>query len=201
MARRILVRMDAESLRSFLLKQPHVEETLQWGDNVVFWVGDKAIGGKMFALMNLDRDGKGVMMFAAGPEKYPELLEVEGVIPAPYMARIFWVALERWDALSTAELQTLLKKAHSMTYEKLPRRTKDALALPPAQFRRLLAERKKLLAEKTAAEKSTAAKKPASKKETSKKPAVKKTTKASLRKPPAKKKSPSPGAADSRSGR
>ena len=41
--------MDSESARAFLLRLPHVEETLQWGNNLVFWVGDKAIGGKMFA--------------------------------------------------------------------------------------------------------------------------------------------------------
>ena len=45
--------MNVELLRAFLLSLPHVEETMQWGDNLVFWVGDKAIGGKMFALANL----------------------------------------------------------------------------------------------------------------------------------------------------
>src|ERR1035441_9602852 len=46
--------MDAERLRAFLLTLPHVAETMQWGANLVFWVGDKAVGGKMFALLNLD---------------------------------------------------------------------------------------------------------------------------------------------------
>ncbi len=45
--------MDAERARAFLLTLPHVVETEQWGHNLVFWVGDKAIGGKMFALINL----------------------------------------------------------------------------------------------------------------------------------------------------
>jgi predicted DNA-binding protein (MmcQ/YjbR family) len=45
--------MDAESTRAFLLKLPFVEETLQWGNNLVFWVSDKAVGGKMFALIDL----------------------------------------------------------------------------------------------------------------------------------------------------
>ncbi|MGB0123777.1 MAG: MmcQ/YjbR family DNA-binding protein, partial [Silvibacterium sp.] len=64
--------MNVESLRKFLLSLPHVEETMQWGDNLVFWVGDKAIGGKMFALANLDRDSNGVLSFSAGPERYHE---------------------------------------------------------------------------------------------------------------------------------
>ncbi len=137
--------MDAEQVREFLRPLPHVEETMQWGANLVFWVGDKAIGGKMFALVNLDEDGRAVLSFHAGAEHYADLLECDGVIPAPYMARIYWVALERWDALRRTELQELLSRARDLVYEKLPRKTKEALALPAAQRRKLIAERRKLL--------------------------------------------------------
>jgi len=138
--------MDAERLREFLLKLPHVEETVQWGENLVFWAGDKAIGGKMFALANLDGSGKGVLSFHAGADRYNELLENEGVIPAPYMARIFWVCLERWDALPQRELEDLLTRAYELVFAKLPKRTKDVLGMPAAERRKLIAERKKLLA-------------------------------------------------------
>jgi predicted DNA-binding protein (MmcQ/YjbR family) len=136
--------MDAEQVREHLRKLPHVEETMQWGANLVFWVGDKAIGGKMFALVNLDDDGKAVISFHAGPERYAELLENEGVIPAPYMARIYWVALERWDALRRPELLDLLSRARELVYEKLPKKTKDVLAMPPTARKKLIAERRKL---------------------------------------------------------
>jgi hypothetical protein len=75
--------MDSESTRTFLLGLPFVEETLQWGNNLVFWVGNKAIGGKMFALLNLDADSNGVLSFAAGPEGSAELLEIDGIFPRP----------------------------------------------------------------------------------------------------------------------
>src|ERR1700743_3278582 len=97
--------MDAESAQESLWRLPHVAETLQWGNNLVFWVGDKAIGGKMFALLNLDTDSNGVLSFAAGPEGSAELLEIDGVFPAPYLARAHWVAMERWNALRTSELE------------------------------------------------------------------------------------------------
>jgi predicted DNA-binding protein (MmcQ/YjbR family) len=140
--------MDAEQLREALLKLPQVEETMQWGANLVFWVGDKAIGGKMFALVNLDEDAKGVLSFHAGQERYTELLEIDGVIPAPYMARIFWVALTRWDAIPSRELLFLLSRARDLVYTKLPRRTKDVLAMPPTARKKLIAERRKTLASK-----------------------------------------------------
>src|ERR1700739_4391206 len=133
--------MDAERLRAYLLRLPHVVETMQWGANLVFWVGDKAIGGKMFAVLNLDDDQKAVLSFAAGPERYAELLETEGVFPAPYLARAHWVAIEHWNALHKAELERRLIAARHLIYEKLPRRTKDVLAMPPEPQRKFLAAR------------------------------------------------------------
>jgi len=138
--------MNVELLRAFLLLLPHVEETMQWGDNLVFWVGDKAIGGKMFALANLSPDSRGVLSFAAGPEHYAELLEIEGVLPAPYFARIYWVAIQRYDVLSSNELKERLRNAHTLTYDKLPKRVKDVLALPAKGRKKLITERRNLLA-------------------------------------------------------
>jgi predicted DNA-binding protein (MmcQ/YjbR family) len=139
--------MDAEQVRELLLKLPDVEETMQWGANLVFWVGDKAIGGKMFALVNLDdQDGKGVISLHAGQKRYAELLEIDGVVPAPYMARIFWAALTRWDAIPSRELLELLRNARDSVYAKLPKRTKNALAMSPRARRKLIAEHRELLA-------------------------------------------------------
>ena len=140
--------MDADLLRSYLLTLPHVEETMQWGANLVFWVGDKAIGGKMFALANLDEDGRAVLSFAAGPERFAELVEIEGVFPAPYFARIHWVALERWDALPPTDLKELLRHARDRVEAKMPKRARDMLALSAGERKKLIAARKKLLAKK-----------------------------------------------------
>jgi predicted DNA-binding protein (MmcQ/YjbR family) len=138
--------MDAERLREYVLSLPHVVETMQWGANLVYWVGDKAIGGKMFALSNLDEDHKGVLSFAAGPERYAELLETDGVVPAPYLARAYWVAIEHWGVFRSKELEELLEFGRRLTYEKLPKRTRDVLAMPAAAQRKYLRERRKVLA-------------------------------------------------------
>jgi predicted DNA-binding protein (MmcQ/YjbR family) len=142
--------MDLDRVRTYLLTLPHVIETVQFG-GLVFWVGDKAIGGKMFALANLDGDGRAIISYSAGPERYSELVEIEGIIPAPYMARIFWVAVERWNVFRTPEWEQELRAAHALTFNKLPPRTRAVLALPAAQQKRLIAERKKLLAARAAA--------------------------------------------------
>jgi predicted DNA-binding protein (MmcQ/YjbR family) len=144
--------MDVERLRDYLLTLPHVAETMQWGANLVFWVGDKAIGGKMFALIDMDEPAEPaagkphlVLSYSAGPARYAELLEMDGLVPAPYMARIHWVAAERWDVFSDAEWQRELRAAHEITLAKLPKKVRATLALPAAEQHRLIAARRKLL--------------------------------------------------------
>jgi predicted DNA-binding protein (MmcQ/YjbR family) len=143
--------MDVERIRAYLLTLPHVLETVQFG-GLVFWVGDKAIGGKMFAWIKLEQtDNKPrVMSYIAGPERYAELLEIDGIFPAPYVARIFWVAVERWTVFRTAEWERELQAAHELTLNKLPPKTRAALALPPTQQKRLITDRRKILAARAA---------------------------------------------------
>lgn len=126
-------RMDAERARAFLLTLPHVvesaSETTRWGSKLVFRTADQSLGGQMFAQFDFGGNGDGPMLsFAAGREHFHELLEVDGIVPAPYRARIHWVRLERWDALARKELERLLRHAHAITFAKLPKRTKDLLA-------------------------------------------------------------------------
>lgn len=139
--------MDVEAVRAYLLTLPHVVETMQWGDNLVFWVGDKAIGGKMFALIDL-AGGRGLAIsFAAGLEGAAELCEMEGCVPAPYLARAHWIAVERWDVFSTREWQTRLAGAHRIVYDKLPPKAKKILELPVKQRTAAIAERRRRLRE------------------------------------------------------
>lgn len=143
--------MDVETARAFLLSLPHVVETMQWGENLVFWAGDKRIGGKMFALANLSGSTHGVIAYSAGPERYNELLEREGLKPAPYMARIFWVAAENWGVWRNREWEDELCAAYELTLAKLPRRTRDVLALPEKEKQRVIAARAAELEKKSTA--------------------------------------------------
>jgi predicted DNA-binding protein (MmcQ/YjbR family) len=133
---------------------------VQFG-GLVFWVGDKNIGGKMFAWMRLEQNESRtrVISFAAGPERYAELVEIDGIFPAPYVARIFWVAVERWNVFRSAEWEQELRAAHELTFNKLPSRVRARLALPSTQQKKLIAERKKNLAAKATAKTAKSTKK------------------------------------------
>jgi predicted DNA-binding protein (MmcQ/YjbR family) len=139
--------MDVERIRAFLLSLPHVVETEQFG-GLVFWVGDKAIGGKMFIMVKLEQDNARprVISYPAGPERYPELLEIDGIYPAPYVARIHWVAAERWNVFRTSEWEQQLRIAYDLTLAKLPPKTRTILAMPKTKQKQLIAERRKQLA-------------------------------------------------------
>ena len=140
--------MNAERARTFLLTLPHVVETQQWGDNLVFWVGDKAVGGKMFCLLDLSAQVHGVASFAAGPERFAELVEQKGLRPAPYLARPFWVSAEQWDALRDRAWEAEFRAAHAVIHAKLPARTRAVLDLPARERDELACERRKILAAK-----------------------------------------------------
>jgi predicted DNA-binding protein (MmcQ/YjbR family) len=86
------------------------------------------------------------MMYSAGPTRYSELLEIEGLIPAPYMARNHWVAAERWDVFTPAEWQRELRAACDLTLAKLPKKVLATLALPAARQRSLIVQARRRLA-------------------------------------------------------
>lgn len=143
--------MDNERIRAICLALPHTAETVNWGHHLVYWAGDRDIGGKMFAMTDLDGTGFGVLWFHCGPDRFHELLENEGIAASPYLAKAHWVTLERWDALRPRQIEDELRRAHALIYEKLPKRTKAVLAMPDKDRAKLIRERKKLLAAKAPA--------------------------------------------------
>ena len=114
--------MDLEQIRKYCLSMPHATEKVQWGNDLVFKIGEK-----MFAVVGLDAKHDTKMSFKCTPEKFAELVEQEGIIPAPYVARYHWVALQDLDALPARELKQLLKNAYQLVYDKLPAKVRKQL--------------------------------------------------------------------------
>src|SRR5262245_5691058 len=113
--------MTLAKLREFCLTFPGATEQIQWGADLVF-----KVGGKMFCVACTEV-APNVMSFKSHDEAFAELCERDGIIPAPYMARAKWVAIERWDTLSDRELKPLLAEAYRLVKEKLPKKTQVAI--------------------------------------------------------------------------
>jgi len=137
--------MDNERIRDICMAMPHVCETVNWGHHLVYFVGDRDIGGKMFAMTDLDGSGTGVFWFHCGAERFHELLEVEGIIASPYLAKVHWVTVERWDVLRPRQIEDELKRGYELIYAKLSPRTKKILLLPEKERVKVIRERKKVL--------------------------------------------------------
>jgi len=116
--------MSVDFVRKIAMSLPHATEQIQWEDHLVF-----KIGGKMFAITTLVPEGVRLSVKST-PERFAELTEIPGVIPAPYMARNHWVALERWDAIRLAEIESLIRESYRLVFEKLPKKLQVQLSLP-----------------------------------------------------------------------
>ncbi len=119
--------MNIEAIRKFCMSLPHVSERVQWGGMLVFKIAKQ----KMFCLANLEPERDDVLLFfKATDEEFIELQEIEGIVPAPYMAKNKWVALERLDVLPAEELERLLAKSYELVFAKLPKREQAKLKDP-----------------------------------------------------------------------
>ncbi len=114
--------MDAEWLRKLCLLFPGTTEQIQWGYDLVF-----KVGGKMYAVTPLE-PAPVCLSFKASPEKFAELTERQNIVPAPYLARAQWVALQARDALTREELAGLLRESYEMILAKLPKKMQEAIS-------------------------------------------------------------------------
>ncbi len=114
--------MDIEWVRLHCLSHPHVTEQVQWGNDLLF-----KVGGKMFAGVPLE-PARVWLSLKADPEEFAELVETPGVIPAPYLARAKWIAIESERALSRNEVLRLISKSYEMVFAKLTKKLQAELA-------------------------------------------------------------------------
>jgi len=122
--------MDVDRLRELCLSFPGATEQIQWGNDLLF-----KVGGKMFAVTPLE-PAPVCLSFKASPEKFAELTERSNIIPAPYLARAQWVALQTREALPRDELSGLLRESYEMVAAKLPKRIRESLSSPKSSSRK-----------------------------------------------------------------
>ena len=108
--------------------------TLAGATRDIKWGADEcySVGGKMFAVFGLD-DGRELgMSIKADPERFLELTDIDGIVPAPYLARARWVKFERADALPVADVKRLISRSHALVAAKLTKAARESiLAKPP----------------------------------------------------------------------
>jgi predicted DNA-binding protein (MmcQ/YjbR family) len=113
--------MTREAIRTYCLSLPHVSEAFKM-HHAAF-----QIGGKTFAMLNLEVEGF-PLAFKCSAEDFGELMEIPGLIQAPYMAKRQWVAMTDWETLPAGELKAWLAKSRLLTLSKLSKKAQAELS-------------------------------------------------------------------------
>jgi predicted DNA-binding protein (MmcQ/YjbR family) len=112
--------MNIEQLRKFCLAFPGAAEDVKWGSDLCFCVGTK-----MFAVTDADT-GEGLSVKTT-PERFAELTERPGIVPARYVARYHWITIEDSQAVTSAELKELIAASYRLVFDKLPPKIKKSI--------------------------------------------------------------------------
>lgn len=114
--------MDFEAAKTLCRTFPGCTEDVKWGDNLIFSVGDR-----MFAGTELAQPASGIS-FKVDDDRFLELTDRPGIIPAPYLARAKWVHVEKASALSADEAAALLRRSYELVFAKLTKKLQREIA-------------------------------------------------------------------------
>ena len=95
--------MNAMDLDKFCKRLNGTTTDIKWENDLCYLVG-----GKMYCVTSLK--GEPGISFKTTPEEFGELIERNGIIPAPYVAKHHWVLVEDRGALKKGvEVPSYLK--------------------------------------------------------------------------------------------
>ena len=124
-------------IRELCLSLPETTEDIQWESDLLF-----RIARKIYCVVPLEPQAPVKLSLKCTPEKFAELVEIEGIIPAPYMARNHWVAFVDLNALRREEIKELIRNSYRLVVAKLPKKIQQELANDsPGQSRKLSSSR------------------------------------------------------------
>ena len=114
--------MDARSLEVLCGGWPGVASSVKWEDDLVF-----SVAGKMFVVTALRGPHKGRMSFKVESDRFLELTDQPGMIPAPYMARAFWVSITEPARFSDDETRAFVRRSYELVRSGLSKKLQARL--------------------------------------------------------------------------
>ena len=117
---------DVDWIRKICRSFPDVTEDMPWGDDLCF-----KVRGKIFTGMVLSDGRFPRITLKCAPETFHELIEIEGISPAPYVGRYKWVMLANSDLLPANELEALIRQSYKMVAAKAPNKKASSKKISP----------------------------------------------------------------------
>lgn len=118
--------LTAAQLKALCGHWPGVTRDTKWGVDMVF-----SVGGKMFAVMPSDGSEGGRLSFKVADDRFLELTDQPGIIPAPYLARAHWISITEPQRFATTELETFILDAYTLIRAKLTKKLQAELGPLP----------------------------------------------------------------------
>ena len=109
-------------LKDFCRSLPGTTEDIKWGDHHAF-----SVGKKMYAGFGVDDET--VFGFKCSEEDQLRLVQIEGIIPAPYAAKWGWVLVEKRGVKSDEQWRKYLRKSYELVLAGLPKRIQAQIAV------------------------------------------------------------------------
>ena len=81
----------------------------------------------MFCMLSLEEPTFQYLSFKVDTHRFLELTEIDGVIPAPYLARHHWITFTKANALPLEQAKMLIQRSYDLVVARLPKKTQRLL--------------------------------------------------------------------------
>ena len=115
--------MTEEDLQVLCKSWAGVASGIKWEDDLVYTVADK-----MFAVLCLRGPDRGRLSFKVDPERFLELTDQPGIVPAHYMARAFWVTVVEPEKFERTALEDFVRHSYELVRSRLTKKMQAKLA-------------------------------------------------------------------------
>ena len=117
---------ERENFETFVARLPHCFLVRQWSDASVAKVGTPE-ASRIFALLSEWSTARPALSFKCSDMSFDMLPELEGVRPAPYLARAKWVQVLPGADFDEDTLRAYITEAHRLVILKLPKACRGSL--------------------------------------------------------------------------
>jgi predicted DNA-binding protein (MmcQ/YjbR family) len=114
--------VNANELQALCGAWPGVASGIKWEDDLVF-----TVAAKMFAVLCLRGPDRDRLSFKVEAERFLELTDQPGIVPAHYMARAFWITLIEPERFARDRVEAFVRRSYELVRAGLSKKQQSAL--------------------------------------------------------------------------
>lgn len=97
--------------------------------SVMKWEVDRvwSVGNQMFAAYCTLGQERGRLSLRVEPDRFTDLIALDGIATAPYTARAFWISIVEPELFTLAQIGGLLRVSYELALAQAPQKLQDEL--------------------------------------------------------------------------